>query len=192
FEDGATQPWSPLYIDWELEWHPSPLSARGLTSDWRLSGLDYQWIGTQMPPAAVTYRGRTSVDPLASQNMAQQLENFVSSDPDFDALPESIRQDLTQIKTYIQTFDFITQSFGGITGQWLTHLNAASMPVPANFFGSSINPSVPQIVQNAQGIQPVGQTPEGSTPPYFPIRAGHFRITNLWVVDAYGQMFSRH
>jgi hypothetical protein len=191
FEDGSTQPWSPLFIDWEIEWHPSPLGAGGLASDWQLSGLDYQWTGTDIPQKpAVIYQGRTSVDPLASQNIAQQLENFVSSDPDFDLLPTSIRQDLNQIKTYIQNFDFITQSFGGITEQWLTHLNAASMPVPSNLFGSGINPSIPQIVQNAQGIQPVVQTPAGGPPPYFPIRAGHFRITNLWVVDAYGQVLS--
>ncbi|MDX6370361.1 MAG: hypothetical protein QOG93_1863, partial [Gaiellaceae bacterium] len=115
---------------------------------------------------------------------------FVSTDPDYDVLSPSLQSDLNQIKTYIRQFDFVTQSFSGITEQWLTRLNAASMPVPSNYFGAKINPGVPEIVQNAQGIQPVVQTPDGNSPPYFPVRAGHFRITKLWVVDAYGQVLS--
>jgi hypothetical protein len=70
----------------------------------------------------------------------------------------------------------------------MTHFNSASLPVPSSYFGPNINPNVPATVQAAQGIQPVPQNAEGNSPPFWPLRAGHFRITNLWVVDAYGQV----
>lgn len=189
-EDGSTQPWSPLYIDWEVEWHPTAVDSNGYPIEWQLSGLDYQWTGTQIPAASVIYRGRSSVDPLASQNIATQLESFVISDPDFANLPVSIQQDLNAVKVYIQNFDFVTQALSGFTEQLMTHLNSASLPVPANYFGQNINPNVPATVQAAQGIQPVPQDANGNSPPYWPLRAGHFRLTNLWVIDAYGQVLA--
>ncbi|MES2706270.1 MAG: hypothetical protein V4726_06645 [Verrucomicrobiota bacterium] len=189
-EDGSTQPWSPLFIDWEAEWHPTATDANGYPADWELHGLDYEWTGTQIPPSTLTYSGRTSIDPLAAQVIAQQLEAFVASDPDFDSLPVSIRQDLIEVKTYIQNFDFVTQSLSGFTNQLITDLAAPTLPVPADFFGPKIGPGVAAIVQDAQGIQPVPQDVNGNAPPYWPIRAGHFRFTNLWVVDAYGQVMA--
>jgi len=188
-EDGSSQPWSPLFIDWQVEWHPAT-DQNGYPVGWQLTGLDYEWTGTQIPASTLIFQGRTSIDPSASQTIAQQLESFVASDPDFDSLPDFIQQDLTQVKTYIQNFDFVTQSLSGLTNQLITHLSASSLPVPAQYFGANPGPDVQPTVQSAQGIQPVPQDASGNPPPFFPVRAGHFRFTNLWVVDAYGQVLA--
>lgn len=189
-EDGSSQPWSPLYLDWEVEWHPSPVDSNGFPQNWKLTGLDYAWTGSSIPSDQVIYRGRATINPLISQTLAQQLESFVDSDPGFDALPTSIRTDLDAIKVQIQQFDFITQALSGLTDQLVTRFQAPSQGVPPVYFGTGINPAVTGYVQDAQSLQPVVEDADGNSPPYWPIRGGHFRITNLWVVDAYGQVLT--
>lgn len=188
FEDGLSQPWSPLFLDWQVTWYPSAVGPDGFPANWQLSGLDYQWTPASMSPPPLVFTGRSTINPQISQTIAQQLESFVGSDPGFEALPDYIQIDLTAIKVQIQQFDLVTQALAGFTQQLVTRQPAPNLQVPASYFPGSVDPSVQTAVDQGQAEQPLPLDANGNPPPYFPLRAGHFQLTGLWVVDAFGQV----
>ncbi|MBL9128008.1 MAG: hypothetical protein JNL97_10195 [Verrucomicrobiales bacterium] len=189
-EDGSVPAWSPLYLDWEVAWCPSPAAASGFPADWTLEGLDFAWNGSDVAPATARFSGRTTLDPLTSRSLAARIERFVETEEDPGSLPVSIVDDLRALASTITGFDFVTQSLSGLTEQWLTRASAPGGAVPAACFSPQTHPDVPARVRAGQTFQPVLQTADLTPPPYDPIRAGHFRLERLWVVDAFGQVLT--
>ena len=189
-EDGSVPPWSPLYLDWEVTWCPSPAATSGFPADWTLEGLDFAWNGSDIAAPTARFSGRTTLDPLTSRSLAAQIERFVDTDADLGSLPVSIVDDLRALASTIAGFDFVTQSLSGLTDRWLTRASAPNGAVPASCFSPQTHPDVRAHVRAGQSFQPVLQTADLTPPPYDPIRAGHFRLSRLWVVDAFGQVLT--
>ena len=81
-------PWSPLYLDWRIEYRPSAGLSGDRFRDWAPPadnpdpGPDdwsYRWLADQPGPGKGTIEGRTLLTPQAQGALAAQLERVVSS-----------------------------------------------------------------------------------------------------------------
>ena len=192
FVDGSNQPFSPLFMDWKVEWRPSPLDSNGFPQNWQLGDLDYEWNGTLIPKPdhPMIFSGRTGINPLAPRTLTSQIESFAITD-EFKHLPTEIQTELIQVKEAIGNADFIAQSLHGLTDSLATRQLTQSAPIQSRFQGTVVLPEsgpLRDLVNASQSSVPI-YVGDGSTPPPFsPIRAGHLRILQLWVVDAFGMV----
>ncbi len=102
-----TTPWTPLHLDWEVEWIPSA----NLQRDWKLDEHDYE------PRAGVDdaatdaegflYRGRTLLTPSVSRVLAQQLSKFIEqeSNETSDLASDNQERALGQIQQALKNVD---------------------------------------------------------------------------------------
>jgi hypothetical protein len=176
------QPWTPIYMDWKVKWFPS-YKEGGSLSDWTLDEIDYEWKGQNppQPSTSITFTGRTVLNPKIAQDISDRLSLF-RDDPDYSQLPVDVRNSLTDLANEIGKFDIMTQSLGGFTEQLATQL--------MNINKTPDNAEIASLLGDAPvSFRPVaGDARSGVTLPYFPIRAGHFQVIDLWVVDSFGQI----
>ncbi|PLY42113.1 hypothetical protein CSZ94_12090 [Janthinobacterium sp. ROICE36] len=171
-----TPPWSPIFLDWEIEWHPSALTPQHMLDDWVLGEIDFEWLGTQVAAMAGLYSGRSLVNGEGAQGLKDKLNDFLDSDPNAASLPQYQLDQLRQMAATIGRFDVLTQSMSGVVQQLImqqlkmSKLNAIQQAAVAKYLLS------------AASYLPA------TAGPFFPIHAGHFRFTRLQVVDAYGQI----
>lgn len=170
-----TQPWVPLYLDWEVEWHPTSLTASQALSDWALGESDFSWTGQTVSPIAITYTGRTLLNSSAPTVLAQRITQFLGT-PTGQGLPIYQREDLEAVSVALAGSGVLTQSLSG-----LTDLLIQRVPGQASAALSGQGQLDDAVVPS-----PPVQADE-SDEPFQPIRAGHFLIKQLWVVDAFGQ-----
>ncbi|HEY0323886.1 MAG TPA: hypothetical protein VGC66_23255 [Pyrinomonadaceae bacterium] len=178
------QPWTPIYMDWKVKWFPSYTATNRSLSDWELDDIDYSWMGTNVPqpPGLMKeFFGRTVLNPKIARDLSTQLSQF-KDDPDYKDLPVFVRTSLEELAQEIVTFDILTQSLSGFTEQLTTQLMTPSkspeIAQTANLLG---NDSV--------SFRPIaGNVTDTTSQPFFPIRAGHLQLIDLWVVDCFGQV----
>ncbi len=175
------QPWTPIYMDWKVIWYPSSITPTGSLSDWKLSDIDYEWLGNNINPTgqSVTIQGRTILNARTAQNIQLKFETFKDL-PDYDDLPEYVITDLTVVANEVGTLDMLTQSMGGFTKQLITQLMSMnSYPTDQTM--------VTLLGNSDTDYRPIFSD-YTSSELFFPIRSGHFSIIDLWIVDAYGQV----
>lgn len=179
------QPWTPIFMDWKVSWCPSwsgpsdTLSGKG----WSLGDNDYEWSGqnVQVPAPKLIFAGRTVLNPKIAQDIAARLALF-NDDPDYSSLDVDTRNRLNDLAREIGNFDIMTQSLGGFTERLITQM-VASNKAPED-----------AAVAAALGSDPITFRPifddpkKPSTLPFFPVRAGHLQVLDLWVVDSWGQI----
>lgn len=194
------QPWTPIYIDWEVTWMPTA-KASALLSDqlagWTLGEVDYDTGATLQPGLDPrTFIGRTIVGAEGALALQAQFETF-KDDPDYKDLPDYIREDLQMVADTIGSIDMLTNSLAGLMAQMTTRLSqmiqlyAGGSRVPVEQSQIDLVGSGPWTFQPATGILPGSAPPPNSTAddlPFFPLRAGHLVVNKLWVVDAFGQV----
>jgi len=174
------QPWSPIYLDWKISWIPSSTTPAGTFANWQLGSNDYAWQGgtVQPLPRPLIYQGRTVLNAKIARDIGGQFAQFKDG-PDYAALPRFVRDALNQMSDLLKNADLLTQSLGGFTEQLVTKVIAPNQTVTGpdqSFLGSS-----------PIGFQPVPGTYTANAA-YFPFRAGHAQLLDLWVVDSYGQI----
>lgn len=205
---GEKQPWTPIYMDWQLRYFPSPGDFPRLLDDWRLGDIDYEWTGRTIPGTGVDFFGRTLLDLAAPEALTRKLETFVADDPNFANLPDFVRTALQQCATELRDADIVAQAAAGLTDQMLTRAEVMAFSLPnQNPSGTTCNcetgltgtsPSSGSPISTdailellgpgfAATQQPIWSSTAGVVP-FFPIRAGHLQIVNLQVVDAFGQI----
>ena len=214
---GATQPWFPLFIEWEVEYFHIKWD------DWQLNGelksqLDQRWKLGIKPDVDLSQGPNTDTRTLSGRILLLPQPNFALSasiadlfsnaDPKLIAkyLPYASDQQLVQNDAY--TLPFMSAPMDGFTAELLTLMK-----------GTHIKPNTrfPQTGYDIQGLQPLpdaeigpfGQnelgiigakseeTPFGtlvlfgsSEPtqiPFKPCTHGQFRFTKLNVIDKFGQ-----
>ncbi|MEM1204510.1 MAG: hypothetical protein AAGN66_14860 [Acidobacteriota bacterium] len=202
--EAVEQPWSPVYMDWRIRYFPSPGDFGDMLDTWRLGDVDYEWTGRSIPEEGIDFVGRTVLNTETAQSVTRQLETFVADDPNFANLPIFVRDALKQTATELADADIVAQSLAGLTDQLLSR--ATVMAYSLDALGDSRNlcdcatgdagagqPISAAAIEDLLGddfrttLQPIWSSPSG-TVPFFPVRAGHFQIVDLWVVDAYGQI----
>jgi hypothetical protein len=177
------QPWTPIYMDWKVNWLPSAADPAGQLADWALGPVDYAWSGTSVVPPAtpIQFTGRSVLGAKIAQDLSRAFSQF-ESDPDYAGLDLEVRQALDNVAAQMARFDLLTQTIGGFSRQLLTRLIAPNQD-PAD-------PATRELLGQAPiGYRPVpGGTNYTGSQPFFPIRAGHLQVIDLWIVDAFGQI----
>lgn len=171
------QPWSPIYLDWQVQWFPTGADPSGQFTGWKLGDIDYEWTGTSIPQANVsTYSGRSVLNLKIAQDLAAKIETFTST-PSFKGLPLHTQEAVTEIAEVIGQFDIVTQSLGGFTQQLGTRIIAPGQQPGAELQGNTPNT-----------FRPVAGTATTDTP-FYPVRSGHFMLIDVWIVDSWGQIW---
>jgi len=109
------QPWTPIFMDWKVKWFPNSKNSTAPLEDWKLEEIDYRWNGkTISDDDALTFSGRSVLNPSIAQNIQLKLSTF-KDDPNYDNLPDFIRDDLEYAAERIKNLDILTQSISGFT-----------------------------------------------------------------------------
>jgi hypothetical protein len=226
-------PWSPLYLDWQVQWLPSWSKMAAALDGWQFDSpfgasdrqLDYQWTNTTPPnpntDAFIQFQGRTLLTPKAADAFAARLEQFLehvdpgmsgypTPDNSYDS-PPFIYQDsppadtgpaLGEVINTIDNWDLLSQSLSGFHQQLIMRDPGQHVPLTTSSLNELLNsdnqPLEPgetvagllDLFGEADKSLPLPQVPTSGPPRYNPIRAGHFVIKKLWVVDDMGQVLS--
>lgn len=166
-------PWSPLYLSWEISWYPSYTDTKKALQDWTYNATNYEydWDVTKNPAAGtpVIFSGNTLITPKGAFAMEAELDAFLDESGEFPELRDFLET--------VSDWDFLSQSMSGwsdmLTGQTFNQLNMPTGDIAA-------------LVKEQTQLTPI---PDETINHFFPIRAGHFRINRLWVVDDFGQVF---
>lgn len=166
-------PWSPLFLAWKIEWWPSYTVPEELMEKWSFvpEKLGYQWDESYSPIMGdpFTMMGTSILTPQSAVTLRSQLEKYLDETGDYPELREFVET--------VADWDFLSQSLGGLDDQmlaWSTRQLNEPTGTVKDLTGE----------QSQYSPQP-GQTDTG----YFPLRAGHFRLQQVWVVDDFGQVF---
>ena len=178
-------PWSPLYLDWEIEWTSSanqPASPpSSVLANWQFNGLDYEWGGGLDAGPTETISGRTLLTPQAAGALQDRLAQFFqeeslmppsASPPDW--LPVTLKA-LGEFLATVGNWDLLSQSLSGFH-QYLIMRDPGQRILPGA--------DIANVVDSATQALPI---PGAS---FYPVRAGHFKLTKLWIVDDFGQIFN--
>lgn len=226
-------PWSPLYLDWQVEWLPSWSNMEAVMNGWQFDApvsasdkqLDYQWVSPSPPDPNsdpfLTFQGRTLLTPKAADAFAARLEQFLEhidpgisgytppeslyGSPPFDfqaSPPEDISVALGEVMNMISNWDILSQSLSGLHQQLIMRDPGQHVPLTSQSLTELLNNSNQPLEpgETVQGLLdlfggsdkslPLAQVPTSGPPRYNPIRAGHFVIKKLWVVDDFGQVYN--
>ncbi|PKU23897.1 hypothetical protein CWS72_14575 [Telmatospirillum siberiense] len=176
------QPWTPVFMDWRVVWYPSSMEPSGELTDWVLGPTDFEWTGTGIPKPAtpLIHEGRAVFNPRTAQDIAARLAHFQDS-PDYDKLDKNIRKALEEMSGLLARADIFTQSMAGLTQQLLTRMIAPNQ--------NNASPETEKYLGDAPtDYRPLAGTTYTNSEPFFPLRAGHLQVIDLWVVDVYGQI----
>ncbi|WP_212004526.1 hypothetical protein [Chitinophaga sp. HK235] len=175
------QPWTPIYMDWKIQYIPTSMVSTDSLKDWKLGEIDYDWKGSSLTPPAnnIVLYGRAVMNAKSSQVIQTKMATF-HNDPLYDGLPPYVLEDLQRVAGMVGQIDLLTQSMSGFTRQLTTSLisinSAPTDTTVKRLLGDTELNYRPVLVNYTQ------------TQPFFPIRSGHFQLVDLWVVDAYGQV----
>ncbi|PPL03103.1 hypothetical protein [Parapedobacter indicus] len=177
------QPWTPIYMDWQVSWFPTSSDETKQLTDWKLGDIDYAWQGTAIPapPNKLIFQGRAILNARVAKNIQGKFASF-ESDPNYAFLPQYMQQSLALVASRIGELDVLTQAMSGFTRQLTTQLMAMNR-----------YPDDPEITalltDTSVNYRPVtGGDSQPDPLPFFPIRSGHFQVIDLWVVDSFGQV----
>ena len=162
------RPWTPIELDWEVAWYPSP----GAERDWALRQTDFALLdsvptGTEGAPALVL-RGRSVLTPSVARTLERQIKRFLKDEDsgERDEASPSEEADLATLMRDFAKLDVLGTSLSGLHDALM-----ARRPVP----GLDGEPA-------PDAWQPV---PEATA--LWLLRAGHLRVQRARVIDAFGQ-----
>jgi hypothetical protein len=185
-----SQPWRPIYFDWQIQWCPIPFHAPDNSANWKFDGLDYQLGSNPTHGKPQTYRGRTFLTAQPAFHFRSLIEKYMEDNPKSPVTDElrNIEKALEQVDGW----DFLSQSLSGL-GVLLAGWNPIPVPLPSSspgtnapadglrqlFGDQAAYPPAPLLSESDYKIPP--STFEG-------MRAGQFYIERVTVVDVFGQV----
>ncbi|TDC78375.1 hypothetical protein [Streptomyces hainanensis] len=177
------QPWSPLYLLWEVEYFPVPFTE----GTWRFDGSDH--VCDTLPstqPAPVTFRGRQFVTPHLTHNLRQQIAQYVREHPELtrntDTAKKAVKQ-LGDLYDAVRALDPLSQSLTGL-GERIAQRVQPTGARPEGAIGDALAGRPRYGPDPGRPKEPFRDWPDSL---FQQVRAGQFRITRLMVVDAFGQ-----
>ena len=211
------QPWSPLFVDWQITWRPTPHSGANFDPVWRLNDHDYSPADRKSLPAkGYTVRGRSILSPIDGRvfdepiaTLRQLLNPQASADDQSQGkpvFPAVVRQILSNYQI-VWDKTLAELSSAGLMGQALTGFHQTLLrrlvtlprvlPDPARPWARAddleFRDNVVQALldTSADGSPAVERlAPPVPTAPEIPftmLRAGAFQLDELWLVDDFGQ-----
>lgn len=210
------QPWSPLFLDWEITWFPTTLSSTSEHSfgpAWVSGQADFSPLNAaSIPQKGFTLRGRSLLSPIDERIFKEpidMLRELIREDNNSKGDNSFSRADVREVlKRYEIVWDKTLKelSGAGLMGQALTGFHQALLRRDSVRPRMTPDPARPWMVGKAaiedavsKALEPPNQ-PGVASEPFVPpvpttankdlfsmIRAGALRINELWLVDDFGQ-----
>lgn len=199
------QPWAPLFLSWRVTWFPSNPSASAALDDWQFNGNDYDWIGIRelSEDTAEILEGKSIVGGVSTKsiidNLSAHLEDYKESlsdrlansslDSDDAAKIRKELEDVARlqplVETELRTADFLAQPLTGFHDQLIMRDRSQYLDPPADAKPDGIVAAL----EDGPRLAPIPHHFGSEQGHFYPVRAGHFRLDRLWIVDAFGQVF---
>lgn len=185
------QPWSPLYIDWSVNWHASP----GGVQDWRFATgqhpLHYDYRQPAGMPATrrenpIRVKGRSLMAPMDGRFMADALTAAIAesrlNNGDFAALTRTplVGQELSGLGASVRRLN--AQALIPRPDAALPWLSAATDQLLAEGTNGLARLAAGLRIAMPASLPPLPSAAEGPA-----LEAGWFRLEHLWVIDDFGQ-----
>jgi hypothetical protein len=193
-------PWSPLFIDWMFEFFPGSDSQRAALANWELpdSGgrteplaeLSYRWRPAGPPPlrGGRSVSGRATLTPQITDAIADRLRRLLAEHADAPSVGDNIWA-LNDTLDYLTDADVLSQATSGFNLLFRERSPQSSLSPPAGLLTPFLDPpGGPVLDPDAAPQPPSPDVPAAQS--FRPIRNGHLRLTRLWVVDTFGQVFT--
>jgi hypothetical protein len=164
------QPWSPLYLCWQLKYYPDPLVMEETPrfDNWELVNDDFVYKGQDLSDKDyITYKNRTVITPYAAklaadilkkeiedENILNEIKNMSVLSQKLNGFNERLLMRYLQMQTPISMRKLENQAFKDKVSGWLEEYNFEK-PEYKKFFS--------------------------------PIRAGYLQIDQINIVDTFGQ-----
>lgn len=210
------QPWSPLFLDWKISWRPTANGGEGFGPAWRLNGYDYEPKDIRsLPTKGKSVSGRSLLSPVDGRIYDEPLKTLrellkpVSAEDKKKGLDPAFPEAVTEILSRYQGIwdNKLKELAGaGMMGQALSGLHQALLgrdaalprvePDPARpwtprgpkFRDADITPLLDKPEQaGAGGERLAPPSPTKLALDFTLLRAGAFRLEELWLVDDFGQ-----
>jgi YVTN family beta-propeller protein len=177
-----TQPWQPLFMDWQILWHSIPFDA------WRFDGERYHVESLPSDFSPQTLNGRTFLTPEASFAFKSQLVQFIDRHLELkERYPNLNIDELTQ---EIAGWDVLSQRLSGLHYQFVQRdvtlnrvpraMDSAEQPFYDVIAAEAHHPPLPGALQTSPFALP---------PSFFqPVCHGQFTIKQLSIMDRFGQV----
>ena len=177
FTSWTQQPFSPLYLEWNVQFCPTPFEHM---NGWSFNGDDYVFSDELSSAVSQTYAGRTVITPHAADIFTQRVRDYVA------AAKEGADPDLAKVLALLEnmrTPDILSQALSDFHSRLLMRHPGPNYP-PAAAYADAIGPEYrfspyTDLVQNLDM--------RGGPRYFFPVRAGFFRFVNLRIADTFGQ-----
>lgn len=175
------QPFTPLYLDWTVEFVPTPSSQM---NGWTFDGRDYTFSGTVDATKNTSYNGRTLLTPHAAEVFQQRVEKYLS---DAGSSADPILQQVLSLLSSggaVDSLKMLAQSLSGLGDMQILLDPTPNLPPDSSV--SAVVGHQYRTVPFTNYIANQDLRPP-ATMPFFPVRAGWFRFTQLDVLDCFGQ-----
>ncbi len=213
----AKQPWSPLFLDWQITWLPTTSPDPAFGPVWNFSEADFIPSEQRIPEQGYTVRGRSLLAPIDERifkepidTLAKLIDSRSNGEKDTTFPPAVI----DVLKRYEVVWNETLRQLprGGLMGQALTGFHQTLLHRDGTLPRVNPDPARPWVkndklkrktleneVTTQLGIpDDVSVTVEQLAPPTVPsttttavpfslLRAGALRIDELWLVDDFGQ-----
>ena len=190
-----SQPWQPLYLDWNVQWLPIPFQQPDGTANWAFDGTDYATTAAADSPGATPLLARCLLTPKPGYEFRSRLEQFIADNPTSPAT--TTLQQLDAVLETVDQWDFMSQAFSGFsTGVALWNpipmQNPPATPLPLaggpatlpDLLAGDLRYPPQSSLAGHSGGRPV---PPPTTSTFEGMRAGQMLFGGLCVVDAFGQ-----
>jgi len=172
-----SQPWLPLYIEWEVDWYTIPYQAKG-RKNWEFDGKEYV-LTTANISEPKTIMGSSFLTPQVGYVFQSRLKKFLEDHPDDEDL-KSIYDSIESIDKW----DFLSQTLMGFNDQ-LALRNPRSSLAPRGDIAKSIGNQCHAAPQSLMINEPRHRKLGPST--FEGIRSGQFIFKRIRIVDRFGQ-----
>jgi hypothetical protein len=193
------QPWSPLYLEWDVTFYPT-VQASKLHSDrdnwafnpvvmanppaiaqqpcWSFDGTEYDWYGG-LPSFSRSYIGRTFLTPQATYILISKLRKYLKDNPNANL------QAVENLLDRIGEWKFLSQRLSGLVDQWVMR-DIGQSPLPDQTVAQQIGEEFRATPDPSNGDQDLDFG--SGTPFFFPVYGGFLKFNQLIVVDSFGQV----
>lgn len=194
----AADPWRPLMLAWEVSYQPdlqlAPLATtppRYLADRFPLDPADSNDLVDLRPDVAtdaLRFSGMAPLTGAATTNLIAQAKRYIASYPAAagDEQQAEIERAIERAIAQLEQAPIKSQALGGFNDALLGRRQSLELPVldphaahqTEFMFGLDVGRAV--AGGNARGCVPQAM--------FNPLRAGHLRLTRLWLIDSFGRM----
>ena len=210
------QPWSPLFIDWQITWFPTahaPDAEHDFSPVWNFLNADFVPRDSRsIPTTGYTIRGRSLLTPIDDRIFKEPIDTLrkLVQSKDDSNFPPAVTEILSR---YEIVWDKSLKELAGagLLGQTLSGFHHALLRRDVTLPRISPDPARPWIAPErklqslesevralfdvpdkealiSERLAPPDPAPiTASTLPFAMLRAGALRIDELWLIDDFGQ-----